>query len=114
MESPRQYSTTRRRENRSRDFRKAAFWLRISAGLLPRTRSGISPYPANGSVMSRVRIRTAIEPAVHRTIPANCKERCEPAQSVSPGLSEMVRATVFAPAQAHHTGGTLGIPAHPP
>ncbi len=100
MESPRQQSTIRRREYRLRDFRKADFWLRVNAGLLPRARSGISPYPTNGSVISRVRIRTAIELTMRRTVPANCKERCEPAQIVSFSLSDMVRATGFAPVQS--------------
>jgi hypothetical protein len=36
-------ATIRRREYRLRDFRKTDFWLRVSAGLLPRARSGISP-----------------------------------------------------------------------
>ena len=61
----RQETTVCRRENHSRDFRRADFGLRLRAGLATLNRVwDFSLFPNHGSVISRVRIRTAIE-SVH-------------------------------------------------
>ena len=88
--------------------------LRSRAGLAVPDRGGISPVSSQWSWFSaNVRIRTAIEPAMRRTIPANCKERCQPAQIVSFSLSEMVRATGFAPALSASQAEMLTVTSRP-